>query len=220
MDYFEENNIPVPTRTELAWLSIIFRIVIICIAPGSFFIYHSRLLTLDAFLHLKKHQYQIRSDGEIIYRRGWHFRVLFCCSSMRKQNYVEYVLWRNKVKHWYELVTEIMTTTIIFIILFYYFWNETIDEFKLPWYYLFMICLLIAQKQVIFLIKALTFFPVYCTVRRCPCIRRGRQRQQTENQKLMTMSINPSPNKALDKSAAASSIADESSAHLDETKVQ
>ena len=55
LEFFEENNIPVPTKTELAWLSIIFRIVIICVAPACLFIYHSRLLTLDAFLHLKKH---------------------------------------------------------------------------------------------------------------------------------------------------------------------
>lgn len=56
IDDFDELN-PAPTRQELAWLSFIFRIVIICVAPASIFIYHTRLLTLEAFQDIKKYQF-------------------------------------------------------------------------------------------------------------------------------------------------------------------
>ena len=48
MDEFSETH-PPPTKNELAWLSVLFRAVIICVAPASLFIYRSRLVTLYAF---------------------------------------------------------------------------------------------------------------------------------------------------------------------------
>lgn len=48
LELFGEEN-PPPTKQELAWLSIIFRIVIASVAPASLVIYRSRLLTLEAF---------------------------------------------------------------------------------------------------------------------------------------------------------------------------
>ena len=100
------------------------------------------------------------------YKRGWRWlRIFFCFSAMRKYNYIEYVLYRNKVKNWYELMADIATATIIFMIAFFHNWNWTIDEFKLPWYYLFLVCLLLGQKQLMFLLKSLAFIPVYGIVR-------------------------------------------------------
>ena len=53
LDEYTEGN-PPPTRNELAWQSTVFKAVIICVAPASLCIYRSRLLTLEAFLHIKK----------------------------------------------------------------------------------------------------------------------------------------------------------------------
>lgn len=179
-----------PTKTELAWLSIIFRIVIICVAPASLLIYHSRLLTLDAFLHLKKHQFEFKS-GRMKHRRRWRqLRILFCCSAMRKYNYSEYVQFRNKVKNWYEVMADIVTAAIICLIVFFYNWNVTIDEFKLPFYYLYLVVMLLMQKQVMFLLKTLAFIPVYLISRSCRCFRKNRSKLTRGESELHLASYN------------------------------
>ena len=53
------------------------------------------------------------------------------------------------------------TLIIIIIIVFFYKWNDTVEEFKLPWYYLCLICLLLAQKMVTFILKMIVFGPVF-----------------------------------------------------------
>lgn len=57
-DDFKDEHDHSPTFNELAWLSIIFRIVIICVAPASLYIYRSRLLLLEAFQTIKKERDQ------------------------------------------------------------------------------------------------------------------------------------------------------------------
>ena len=159
--------------------------MIICVAPACLFIYHSRLVTLDAFLHLKKYQQEFRG-GRLRYRRRWRqLRLLFCCSAMRHYNYIQYVLFRNKVKNWYEVMADIVTAAIICSLAFFYLWNE-IDEFKLPWYYLYLICMLLAQKQVMFLLKMLAFIPTYGLARRCRCCSRKREIEQQESVRIIS----------------------------------
>lgn len=53
---FDELN-PSPILEEVQMLSIIFRIVIILVAPASLYIYRSRFLTLYAFQLIKKDSY-------------------------------------------------------------------------------------------------------------------------------------------------------------------
>lgn len=83
IDEFDESN-PAPSRQELAFLSFVFRIVIICVAPASIFIYHTRLTTFEAFQDIKKYQFN-SSRGIINYQETkWYFRLLYCCSKTRK----------------------------------------------------------------------------------------------------------------------------------------
>ena len=164
-EYFRESNQTPPSLNELAILSIVFRLVIICVVPASMYIYRSRLVTLDAFLTIKKDRGS-KQGNSIVYNRSAHFmHIFFLCSRQRKLNYVEYVQFRNLKRDEYEVTGDYATVAVIFLIVFFYLWNETIDEFKLPWYYIFLICLLLAQKQVTFVIKMFFFFPVYAACR-------------------------------------------------------
>ena len=56
---------------------------------------------------------------------------------------------------------ESVTLIIIIIIVFFYKWNETVEEFKLPWYYLYLIWMLLAQKLVTFIVKMVFFGPTF-----------------------------------------------------------
>ena len=69
--------------------------------------------------------------------------------------------FRNRNQNSYELVAEIATVIIIIVIVFFYLWYETIDEFKLPWFYLWLVWVLLAQKTMTFVLKVTVFFPVY-----------------------------------------------------------
>ena len=181
-DYYEERGKPMPTRAEIHTLSIFFRAVLILVAPAQLLIYYFRLVTLDAYLHAKKQRKLVRKNGPDepkvpTYKAAWFFQILFCCSRMRTQNYIEYVQYRNKKMESYGRWAEIVTVCIILIIVFFYLWNETIDEFKLPWFYLYLVCMLLAQKQVTFILKVILFFPIYGASRFfCPTARHSSRR--------------------------------------------
>lgn len=190
---------PAPTRESLACLSIIFRIVIICVVPAAIFIYRSRLLTLESFLIIKK-QRRVQKDGVTHSSSSRLLHILFCCSRLRKLNYIEFVQFRNKNMHRYELVAEFITGGVMLLIAFFYFWNESIDEFKLPWYYLYLINMTLFQKFFTFIFKMLAFFPVYFLTRCCSHLERRRERQKMHLENSSDSNANNSRSQTLSQS--------------------
>ena len=88
--YDESKRLPPPTLTELAWLSILFRIVIVCVYPASLVIYRSRLLNLHAFIMIKKDRESGRNGehSKAYNRRRQLLHIFFCCFPERKLNYI------------------------------------------------------------------------------------------------------------------------------------
>ena len=144
----DDELLPAPTEKEVQWLSILFRIVIVCVAPCALVIYRSRLLNLHAFTLIKKAKESrvIEHRGIVYNRMRKLLHIFFCCFPERKLNYIEYVQFKNKNKRRYELWGEVMNIIVVLLIVFFHLWNKQIEEFKLPWYYLLLICLLLAQK--------------------------------------------------------------------------
>lgn len=142
--------------------------------PAAIFIYRSRLLTLESFLVIKKER-RVGKDGVTNSSSSRLLHILFCCSRLRKLNYIEFVQFRNKNMHKYALLAEITTAAVILLTVFFYFWNETIDEFFLPWYYLYLICMTLFQKFFTFIFKMVAFFPVYFLTRFCSSLQKRRE---------------------------------------------
>ena len=174
---FGPNN-PPPTKDELVFLVWLFRGMIICVLPSVFLIYRSRLLVLKAFQLIKMHKGG-RTGVAYIKAISW-MNYLFCLSRIRVLDYDKYILYKAKNKHSYERLGEYSAATIILLILFFRLWNTEMTEFILPWSYLILISLLLFQKFVIFILKAVLFLPVWAIVslyqcifvRKCRCSRR------------------------------------------------
>jgi hypothetical protein len=84
---------------------------------------------------------------------------LFLLSRMRSQNYTEYILFKKKNKHSYDMMGEYSGVAIIILIIFFRFWRTDIVAYILPNNYLALIIALLFQKQVVFFIKV-TIWPV------------------------------------------------------------
>ena len=54
IEEFKENQIP-PTESEIAGASYLFKALLFAFVPATLLIYRSRLLTLRAFVDIKKH---------------------------------------------------------------------------------------------------------------------------------------------------------------------
>ena len=102
-------------------------------------IYRSRLLTLEAFKQIKMHQG--RRQG-VAYSSTINFlNFIMIEPSLRKRNYIEYIVYsKNREKSWV-LMREYFSITIICIVIFFRLWNTEIDPFILPWEYIALIAM-------------------------------------------------------------------------------
>ena len=95
---------------------------------------------------------------------------LFSFSKLKSLSYIEYIIFKNRNQSDYEMTGEYSTAIILLLVIFFRIWNNQIEEFILPWWYLMLISLLLFQKVAVFLLKCLLFFPVCLLTVLCRCI--------------------------------------------------
>ena len=114
--------------------------MVIGVLPASLMIYFSRLLTLQAFLMLKKHQ---GGRKGVAYNRCiQQLDKLFFLSRLRKLNYIEFLLFRTKNRSTREKWGDTAAITIICVLLFIQFYFNEISAFIVePIYLIFIMSL-------------------------------------------------------------------------------
>ena len=85
---------PTYSKHEIVFTNYFIKFLVIAVLPASVLIYRSRLLTLQAFVTLKKHQGN--RQGLAYNRCLQQLDKLFCLSRLQKKNYIQYIMYKNK----------------------------------------------------------------------------------------------------------------------------
>ena len=158
------------SKLEIKVSNIVTKIAIVCVVPATVLIYRSRLLTLQAFQVLKKHQGERKG---VAYNRCLQILdIMFCCTSLRTLNYIEYIKIRRKYSQKWGKQAETASVTILVIWISIQYYYDNIEEFSVPRSYLILLLMLLLQKIGMFFLK-LALFPVcylaYAII--CVCLR-------------------------------------------------
>ena len=137
------NSTPPYSQSEIVFASMMLKTIILAALPVTLLIYRSRLTTLQAFILLKLHQGGRNNVRGVAYNKCYQFLdVLFCLSRLRKLNYVEYIVFRNKNRGNREMWSEnaqIIVLSVWFGLEFYY---DDFEQFFIINYYLMLLLLL------------------------------------------------------------------------------
>ena len=157
------------TKREVYVASWLIKGSVLFVIPACLLIYRSRLVQLQAFTTLKKHQ-GMRTG--VAYNPCLQaLDYLFCLSRLRKKNYIDYIVYMRKNKENRSKVAEKASLWILGIWLFIQFYYNDLHDLFLTPLYMLQVLLLLFQKFALFLIKIILFpfiFGFYALVQ-CVC---------------------------------------------------
>ena len=68
--------------------------LVFMVLPAAIYIYRARLLSLKPFVSLKKHS--VDKIGIAYNTCLQNLNYLFCCSNLKKMNYIEYIMYKRQ----------------------------------------------------------------------------------------------------------------------------
>ena len=162
------------TEREVYVASWLVKGSVLFVIPACLLIYRSRLIQLQAFTTMKKHQ-GVR-EGVAYNRCLQSLDSVFCLSRLRKKNYIEYIVYMRKNMASRSKVAEKASLWILGIWLFIQFYYTELHDIFLTPLYMLQVFLLLFQKFALFLIKMILFpfiFGFYALVQ-CVCYNKCR----------------------------------------------
>ena len=143
------------SQAEIYFASYVVKGSVLAVFPAAILIYRSRLLELQTFTTLKKHQ---GSREGVAYNRCLSLLdYVFCLSRLRQKNYIAYIVFKKRYGARRQKSAEKASVWIILMWFFIMFYYAGLNEFFLTPYYTTQVLMLLFQKITLFIIKMVCF---------------------------------------------------------------
>ena len=143
----EGNEIPYEyTKFEITMANYFVKFLVTMVLPASVLVYRSRILGLNTFVSLKKHQgakHKVHLEG-VAYNPCLQWcGYLFCCSNLRKMNYIEYITYKSKHLDSRQILSDKAAFYIFFSWLIIQSYYHDINDFFLAPLYMWLLVMLL-----------------------------------------------------------------------------